>query len=380
MPAWVEGPSPEARQAAVRLAEAAAAAHPDNPAIRVALARTLERTGELEGAAKVLRAASDRFPESEPVKASLAAILGRLGEVDEALALAEGAADRGWADSLSLALFVRSGRCGEASRFEAAVAAREPGDPGLAELRLQRLRHDPDAMLRYCEALLADRPRHTPALYHKAIALAQLGEGDAAVDLMGIEAFVADREVATPAGFADRSQFLGLLAEEIRTAPDLRADPAGHATVAGLRTRRFPRPGDRASAALLEAIRAAVEDYSLRLAGDHPFVGARPDQASLTAWGLVFGKDGRQRIHYHPEPWLTGVFYVSAPETEGDGGSIRIGVLPDWAGMDPPWPVLTLKPVPGRLLIFPSFVPHDTLATRAAGERIAVAFDVRPVE
>lgn len=365
------------RLAALTLAEAAATANPDNVSIQLALGRALEKLGEIERAAETYRIALSRFPESAPLKTSLASALGQLGQIDEALALARRVDDRRWADSLSLGLLVRSGRLEEAAGLEATVAAADPCDPGLIELRLRQLRPDPQAMLRLCDKLLARRPGYTPALYHKAIALAQLGEDDAAAALMGIERFVSEKPLAACEGFRDEPRFLSVLGEEIENAPDLHPDPAGHATSGGLRTRSFPRPGNRASAALLEAIRAAIEQYAEALVDDHPFARTPPNRASLTAWALVFGRDGRQRIHYHPEPWLTGVFYVAAPQTEGDGGGIRIGIPPDWAGIAPPWTVLTVKPVPGHLLIFPSFVPHDTLPTRAAGKRIAVAFDVR---
>jgi hypothetical protein len=37
--------------------------------------------------------------------------------------------------------------------------------------------------------------------------------------------------------------------------------------------------------------------------------------------------------------------------------------------------VLTIKPEPGSLLIFPAFMPHRTLPTQVHAPRIAVAFD-----
>jgi hypothetical protein len=44
----------------------------------------------------------------------------------------------------------------------------------------------------------------------------------------------------------------------------------------------------------------------------------------------------------------------------------------------PPWGVQEIEPVPGRLLLFPSFLPHATEPTGIAGARISVAFDVVP--
>jgi tetratricopeptide (TPR) repeat protein len=375
---WAERPSPDANRAALRLAVSATERHPDNPLLQLALSRVLDKLGEVERAAETLSAASLRSPNCEPLKAPLVRLLGRLGQTDRALAVADGIADRRQKARLSLALLAQSRRFEEAAAFEAEAAAGDPFDPMLIECRMRRLRSDPQAMLALCDDLLTRRPTDARAIYHKGIALAQLGRESEASALMAIGRFVSDDRLEAPDGYSSGPDFRAALAAELGGAPDLRPDPAGHATVNGLRTRVFPRAGDPASAALLRGLRAAVGRYVAGLEGDHPFVRARPRRASLHAWGLVFRSAGRQRVHFHPDRWATGVFYVAAPETKGDGGSIRIGVLPEWAGVAPPWPVLTLKPLPGRLLIFPSFVPHDTVPTGAPGERIAIAFDVSP--
>ncbi|MEA3010789.1 MAG: hypothetical protein QOJ91_2481 [Sphingomonadales bacterium] len=372
---WAERPTPGARAAALRLAVSATERRPGDPLLQLALGQALAKVGEVERAAEILGAAHLRFPDCEPLKAALVRLLGETGQTDRALAVADGIADRARRARLSLTLLAQAGRFDAAARFEAEVAACEPRHPMLLECRMRRFRSDPRAMLALCDEL---PPGDTRAIYHRAIALAQLGRAGEASALMGIERFVGDDRIEAPDGYPNGPDFRAELAAELGGAADLRPDPAGHATVNGLRTRLFPRAGDRASQALVGGLRARIERFAASLEGDHPFVRSRPQRAMLNAWGLVFHSGGRQRVHCHPERWATGVFYAASPEVESDGGSIRIGILPDWAGIDPPWPVLTLKPVPGRLLIFPSFVPHDTVPTGAGGQRIAVAFDVSP--
>ena len=107
----------------------------------------------------------------------------------------------------------------------------------------------------------------------------------------------------------------------------------------------------------------------------------RPARATLTPWALLFRGAGHQQPHHHPGCWMTGVYYVSArcdvPRPDSPGpGVIRIGRLPAWAGVEPPWPVLDIEPTPGTLLLFPSYVPHETLPPGDEAERISVAFDV----
>jgi hypothetical protein len=78
---------------------------------------------------------------------------------------------------------------------------------------------------------------------------------------------------------------------------------------------------------------------------------------------------------------LSGVTYVAAPQiADTYQGALVIGLLD--SGLDPvktlPWPTREIEPVPGRLVIFPSFVPHMTRPTGVDGRRISVSFDVEP--
>ena len=348
--------------------------------LALVLGQALAGAGRLEEAASSLRLACDRFPGHEPLHEELAQVLGRLGDVEAALACARGR-DAPWAPALAFRLLIRHGRRSEAAPYEAAVAAADPADPDLLEWRVRRTREDPEKLLRLCEDALRHDPAAAHALHYKAVALAQLGRGGEAAELMGLDRFLSRAALPAPSGFGGDEAFGEAVRDEILANPGLHPDPAGHATRSGLRTRIFPAAGDRAGPALVGAIRAAIDAYAGKLTGDHPFVRARPSRARLTPWALLFRGAGHQLLHHHPGCWLTGVYYVSArhDRPEGDAprpGMLRIGALPDWAGVEPPWPVLEVEPVPGTLLLFPSFVPHETVPPGDGAERISVAFDV----
>jgi hypothetical protein len=81
----------------------------------------------------------------------------------------------------------------------------------------------------------------------------------------------------------------------------------------------------------------------------------------------------------HPNGWVTGVYYVSAPRPNGANvyrGPLVIGATGTEGTREPPWGTREMEPVPGRLVLFPSFVPHATLPSGVAGDRISIAFDV----
>lgn len=377
---WATPRSPKHRLAAVAVARAAVAADPDKPSAQLALARALAGAGELEEAASLLDRACRRFPDTEALHEERAHVLGSLGDIEAALACARGR-DAPWAPVFAFTLLARHSRRSETAELEAAVAAVRPADPNLLESRAKRVRGDPLALLGLCEAVLSHDPASAHALHYKAVALAQLGRADEAAGLMGLDRFLSIAPLPAPPGFGGDEAFRDAVRAEILANPSLHPDPVGHATRSGLRTRRFPAAGDRAAAALTDAIRAAVSAYAGALAGDHPFVRSRPGRATFTPWALLFRGAGHQVAHHHPGCWLTGVYYVSArrdPATDGAAhpGVIRLGVLPDWATVEPPWPVLEVEPVPGTLLLFPSFVPHETVPPGEGAERISVAFDV----
>lgn len=377
---WATPATPAHRLAAVALARSALARAPDNVSLHLALARALAGAGELAEAESVLRRASDGLPDQEALFEELAFVLACRGEVEAALDCAR-SREAPWAAPFVFKLLVRQGRRDETGPLEAKVAAARPADPDLLESRAKRSRDDPAKLLQLSEEVLVHEAGAAHALYYKAVALAQLGRGAEASALMGLDRFLEIARLPAPAGFGGEEAFREAVRGEILANPSLHRDPAGHATRFGLRTGHFPAAGDRAAPALVGAIRAAVEAYVAGLSGDHPFVRARPPRATMTQWALVFRGAGHQLAHHHPGCWLTGVYYVSA-RRDGGGpgrsfpGAIRLGGLPDWAGASPPWPVLEIEPVPGTLLLFPSFVPHETVPPGEEAERISVAFDV----
>jgi hypothetical protein len=368
---WTSAPSPDHRLAALALAHKAVADFPGNAPLRRTLGQSLAATGQTDEAIACLTEARERFPDDQPILQALSEILARADRVDEALELASRHYAAPWAGPFAFKLLTRQGRFKEAALFEPAIAAVQPADPDLLERRAARVRHDPMALLHLCDATLDHDPIALHAIYYKAIALAQLGRADEAAALMALDRFVHVVRLPPPSDAGNDD-----VAAEILANPTLRPDLTGHATRNGLRTDRLPVAGDRAVVALLGTIKAQITQYAAALSGSHAFVFARPDVATFTPWALVLGTLGHQQLHIHPGRWLTGVYYVTAPGASPRPGAIRIGVLPDWAGVEPPWEVRELQPEPGTLVLFPSYVPHDTIPTGSEDDRISIAFDV----
>ena len=186
-------------------------------------------------------------------------------------------------------LLVRQGRRAETEPLEAAVAAARPADPDLLESRAQASRGDPEELLRLCEEVLGHDPGAAHAIYYKAVALAQLGRGEEAAALMGLDRFLQHRAASRSARLRRRGGFpRGGPRRDPRQSRACTAIPPAMPPASASGPATFPAAGDRAAAALVGAIRTAIDGYAGALVG-RPSV--RPGAAAprhLHPWALVF--------------------------------------------------------------------------------------------
>jgi tetratricopeptide (TPR) repeat protein len=289
-------------------------------------------------------------------------------------------------------LLVQTDRLEKAEEAAAEIELLAPGHPSLIFLKAEvawEKGHWAD-LLRVCDRTLASLPGHTNARFHRALALAMLRRDEEARATLDLDRFVAIRELPVPEGFADSEAFRAALREEILRNPTLTGDPRGKATREGQQTGRLQQPDATAVEVLLAEIRAAVDEFAERIgmefssapgsAAPDAFVSQRPDDVQLVSWAVVYGAKGWQTSHIHPDGWLSGTYYVAAPEAPAGTreGALVLGAIKAQAGITPPWGTRHVEPKPGRLVLFPSWLPHATEATHADELRICVAFDVVP--
>ena len=136
---------------------------------------------------------------------------------------------------------------------------------------------------------------------------------------------------------------------------------------------------------LRSAIVEAVEGYVEQLPPidpEHPLLRHRRDRRIRFAgsWSVRLRGGGRHANHVHPQGWISSALYVSLPERSAaepeDSGWLTLGQPQESLGLDLP-PRRRIEPVVGRLVLFPSYMWHGTVPF-SHGERLTVAFDVRP--
>lgn len=133
------------------------------------------------------------------------------------------------------------------------------------------------------------------------------------------------------------------------------------------------------------AIIGAVDNYRAGLpAGDehHPLLTQRRDRRIRFSgsWSVKLGGGGHHANHVHTQGWISSALYISLPERsagEGaDAGWLSIGEPQDALGVTLP-PSRKIEPRVGHLALFPSWMWHGTIPF-SQGERLTIAFDVRP--
>jgi tetratricopeptide (TPR) repeat protein len=302
-------------------------------------------------------------------------IFGRTGQDPEAAA--------GIANTLS----VMKRHDEAAAAFDAALMA-NPSDPdlysGAATVALRR--DDPEKAVALCEQALRVSPYSQPALAALSVALRTLRDPRDDT-LNGYDTLVQVFDLEPPAGFTSMADFNAALCEYLETIHPAPREYHNQTLRAGTQTRGdlFGTGHDLVERARIR-IHEAVERYIAGLKEDarHPFLSRRSrDFRYNGSWSSRLGDCGFHVNHTHPRGWISSCYYVGVPSVAGDEsqrqGWIKFGES-DFEHLLAQNPARrTVQPVPGRLVLFPSYMWHGTIPFHAPTARTTIAFDVVPI-
>ena len=156
--------------------------------------------------------------------------------------------------------------------------------------------------------------------------------------------------------------------------------PIGQSLRGGTQTRgRLFERDDAEIVAFRQLIEAGVQRYWQALPPvdpAHPLLRHRGAQPRLSgSWSVRLTDGGFHVSHMHPDGIISSACYIAVPPPAAPGdGWLQIGGAPDQLDL-PLQPLREVEPVPGRIVLFPSFCYHGTRCF-PKGERLSVAFDV----
>lgn len=273
----------------------------------------------------------------------------------------------------------------------------------IAKAGLQRDPNEHDLLRKLSEAaLLAGQPvealaaaRHIAlqnpfdqhAAAYMATTLRLLGETDAAREIYDYDRFVHQVELAPPPGHADLDSYHRALADALDKLHHAQNEPIYQTLRNGTQTHEglFTRPGvDRTVVDLGTQVMEAAERFMATLPDmpGHPFVGRKGAKMEWSgSWSVRLRGGGFHTDHIHPKGWISGVYYVDTPDCladeEAKPGWIKFGEYSRPVGPSLPWEK-AVRPRPGLLVLFPSYMWHGTLPTSGDQQRLTVAFDIAP--
>ncbi|MFO1248772.1 MAG: putative 2OG-Fe(II) oxygenase [Alphaproteobacteria bacterium] len=333
-------------------------------------------------------ASYDTAPQTRDILLGKAALLslqkrGReAGEVYQGLVArdpADAAAAAGWANSLLL-----QDRAGEAvAAFEAALDAGAPAFSGAASAAL--MAGDPQKAEHFARTGLARDGYDQSCLALLGTAL-RLQGSEEDERLNGYDRLIRVFDLPAPDGFSSMDDFNAELGRELeqlhpKTGAYLEQSLQGGSQTEGYLFGSGHALVDKLRARIDEALAACIAELSED--GTHPFLSRRSNGFRYAgAWSSLMRQQGFHVNHLHPQGWISSCYYVTVPEVTKDEsakqGWIKFGE-PD---MDLPLnnPIRrAVQPVPGRLVLFPSYMWHGTIPFREDALRTTIAFDAVPL-
>jgi len=288
-------------------------------------------------------------------------------------------------EALALELLGRTEEAGALFAHAHATLRMDAGFLNLYVLHLLKVGKPDEAAARALEALERE-PDNQPALAYLGVAWRLLG--DPREDwLCGYDRLIGEVPVEPPPQFRDEATFLAALEAALLPMHKATREPVNQSLRGGSQT-----PGvlfgrrDPMIVATREAIGRAVALHVERLPDDatHPFLRRKSAKVRFVgSWSVRLWSAGRHINHFHHEGWLSSAFYVSLPPSvtqprEGDAaGCIQFGEPPPELGLGLA-PRRVIRPRPGRLALFPSYIWHGTVPFHDDAPRLTIAFDALP--
>ncbi|MFM1961149.1 MAG: hypothetical protein RL588_2666 [Pseudomonadota bacterium] len=277
---------------------------------------------------------------------------------------------------------------GDLARAEARLAAATALSPaGGSVLNQTAILHlsagRPDTALAAARRGLEASPHDQSLLGWAATAARACGDPLASV-LNDYAGLVRPQTLEAPRGWPDLASFLADLASALKGLHVYERQPINQSVRGGLQTlQNLSGSQDPVIAALFEALDAPIRRYMADLGP-----GQDPHRSRVTgdyriqgAWSVRLKPGGFHADHFHPQGWISSAFYVETPDQALDRetreGWIRFGQPPT-----PTTPPLEaehyVRPEPGRLVLFPSYMWHGTVPFTTDESRMTVAFDLVP--
>lgn len=204
-------------------------------------------------------------------------------------------------------------------------------------------------------------------------------------ELFDYDNFVRAQLIDVPAGWQSLRDYLHELAAALHRLHSLKMHPIGQSLRGGSQLELdFDDAGEPAIAAFPRAIHGPISRYVEALGhGADPMRKRNIGRFRIRgAWSVRLKPNGFHVNHFHPEGWISSACYIELPpaiDAQGHEGWLQLGE-PGFKTQPPLPPERFVKPEPGLLALFPSYMWHGTIPFSGddGQSRLTIAFDVVP--
>ena len=340
------------------------------------------RTADVDAATAVLDPAIAAAPGDVGLRQIKARLLEYAGRVEAAYqTLTAGVLDGAGELAAAYLIQTRDPRqaLGHADRAAALAGRAEPAVM-VAQVACHLALGQPQEALRLIDRLREMEPLNQHVLACQATAWRMIGDPRYQV-MHDYGVFVRPYRLEAPEGWATLEVYLVDLAEALHRLHSLKTHPVGQSLRGGSQTSApLSQSDDPAIRAFFKAIDKPIRDYMAAIGhGEDPLRARNTgDYRVQGSWSVLLRPNGYHADHIHSEGWLSSACHIELPPAiDGDGreGWLRFGappILPDMAAEH------YVRPQPGTLVLFPSYMWHGTQPFRGEASRLTLAFDVVP--
>lgn len=202
--------------------------------------------------------------------------------------------------------------------------------------------------------------------------------------LYDYDKLVATYDIETPEGWPSLEAYLADLAATLKRIHVYERHPATQSVRGGAQTmQNLAGSREPTIRAFFAAIDAPIRAHMAKIgqSGD-PHRRRNTGQYRIEgAWSVLLKPNGFHKDHFHSQGWLSSAFYVETPtaalDSEDKQGWLRFGQPP--VRTQPPVTAdHFVRPKPGRLALFPSYMWHGTVPFTTDETRLTMAFDAVP--
>ena len=191
--------------------------------------------------------------------------------------------------------------------------------------------------------------------------------------LGSIEAFDPEVQIRTVELYSalERQKCLSDLVETVKNTESLIWNRAGKPTRYGLQSHEILK-GNQSK--IIQDLCVRLNKAARVYMENKPLLQKIRDQKKgnpeLSGWSVILKKGGHQKRHIHPESLVSGVIYIKLPTETADEDKKEGNLL---------FPSNCMKmvtPKEGMAVLFPSYLPHETVPISTDDERICIAFNL----